>query len=212
MSDTIRIHFDRAPWMDIAISEAIRGKGTAENVFPMLSLSYKYVRFAKGSSGITTAPNDSVEGSWCAAYVCWTLNSSGYTVHKQGRMASQSFRYFGNKLYRKIKTPIFGAIVVYTNMRNPAHGHVGFLFGRTRSGRYILLGGNQSNRLKFSSYPAQFGSRKLTGFYIPVGYTIRKRDKLTPKDIYPSANYLNVKYGIVSRHQGKVRKNNFQTR
>ncbi len=198
--------------MDIAVSEAIEGKGTAENVFPMLSLSYKYIRFAKGSSGITTAPNDNVEGSWCAAYVCWTLNSSGYTVHKQGRMASQSFRYFGNKLYRKITTPIFGAITVYTNMRNPAHGHVGFLFGRTKSGRYILLGGNQSNRLKFSSYPAQFGSRKLTGFYVPVGYTIRKRDQLTSKDVYPSANYLNAKYGIISSRHGKGHTNDFRTR
>jgi uncharacterized protein (TIGR02594 family) len=183
--------------MDLAIAEAIQGRGTAENVLPMLDLSYKYIRFAKGNSGITTAPNDNREGSWCAAYICWTLGKSGYKIHKNGRMASQSFRYFSNKLYRKINTPIFGAITVYTNMKNPAHGHVGYLFGKTKSGRYILLGGNQSNRLKFADYASRFGSYALKGFYVPMNYSIKGTDKLTPKDIYPSARYLNKKYGIL---------------
>ena len=188
--------FHRTPWMDLAIAEAIHGRGTAENVLPMLDLSYKYIRFAKGNSGITTAPNDNREGSWCAAYVCWTLGKSGYKIHKSGRMASQSFRYFNNKLYKKIDQPIFGAITVYTNMRNPAHGHVGYLFGKTKRGRYILLGGNQSNRLKFADYAAHFGSYALRGFYIPMGYVIKEEDRLTNKDIYPSASFLNRKYGI----------------
>jgi len=198
--------FHRTPWMDIAIKEAIKGKGSAENVLPMLDLSYKYIRFAKGDSGITTAPNDNKEGSWCAAYICWTLNKSGYKIHPKGRMASQSFRYFNNKLYRKIKEPIFGAITLYTSMKNPAHGHVGYLFGKTKNGRFILLGGNQSNRLKFADYPAQFGSYKLRGFYVPMDYKIKAADKLTQKDIYPSAQVLNRKYGInTGRHTNTVR-------
>jgi len=190
--------FHRAPWMDIAIREAIKGKGSAENVLPMLDLSYKYIRFAKGSSGITTAPNDNREGSWCAAYICWTLNQSGYKVHKNGRMASQSFRYFNNKLYRKIDEPVFGAITLYTNIKKPTHGHVGYLFGKMKNGRYIILGGNQNNRLKFSSYPIQFGSYRLKGFYVPIDYKITEKDRLTEKDIYPSAAKLNRKYGIIA--------------
>jgi len=195
--------FHRTPWMDLAIAEAIRGRGTAENVLPMLDLSYKYIRFAKGNSGITTAPNDNKEGSWCAAYICWTLGKSGYKIHKSGRMASQSFRYFNNKLYRKIDTPIFGAITVYTNMKNPAHGHVGYLFGKTKSGRYILLGGNQSNRLKFADYASHFGSYALRGFYVPMDYSIKDADRLMAKDIYPSARYLNKKYGILGGRNTK---------
>ena len=192
------VMFHRTPWMDLAIKEAMKGKGSAENVLPMLDLSYKYIRFAKGKGGVTTAPNDSKEGAWCAAYICWTLNKSGYKIHPKGRMASQSFRYFNNKLYRKIKKPIFGAITLYTSMKNPAHGHVGYLFGKTKNGRYILLGGNQSNRLKFADYPAQFGSYKLKGFYVPIEYKIKAVDRLTPKDIYKSVKSLNVKYGITA--------------
>jgi uncharacterized protein (TIGR02594 family) len=200
------VSFHRTPWMDIAIKEAIKGKGSAENVLPMLDLSYKYIRFAKGSRGITTAPNDNKEGSWCAAYICWTLHKSGYKIHSKGRMASQSFRYFNHKLYRKIDKPIFGAITLYTSMKNPAHGHVGYLFGRTKNGRYILLGGNQSNRLKFADYPSRFGSYKLRGFYVPIGYKVKEADKLTVKDIYDSANRLNKKYGIMSgKYSHKVR-------
>ena len=200
------LSFHRTPWMDIAIHEAIKGKGSAENVLPMLDLSYKYIRFAKGNRGITTAPNDNKEGSWCAAYICWTLSKSGYKIHKKGRMASQSFRYFNNKLYRKISKPIFGAITLYTSIKNPAHGHVGYLFGKTKNGRYILLGGNQSNRLKFADYPARFGSYKLRGFYVPIGYKIQSQDKLTKEDIYPSAQKLNRKYGInAGKHSHTVR-------
>ena len=199
--------FGRAPWMDIAIKEAIRGKGSAENVLPMLDLSYKYIRFSKGKKGITTAPNDNKEGSWCAAYICWTLNKSGFKVHDKWRMASQSFRYFKDTLYKKINKPIFGAISLYTSMRNPRHGHVGYLFGRTPSGKNILLGGNQNNRLKFASYPAHgFGSYRFNGFYVPVDYVITEKDYLSTKDIYSSANVLNKRYGIKkSRQSGKVR-------
>jgi len=200
------IHFGRTPWMDTAIDEAVKGKGSAENVLPMLNLSYKYIRFAKGSSGITTAPNDNKEGSWCAAYICWTLDKSGYKVHPNGRMASQSFRYFNNKVYRKIDKPIFGAIALYTNMKKQTHGHVGYLFGKTKNGKYILLGGNQSNRLKFANYPKRFGSYQLRGFYVPKDYKIKAADYLSKKDIYSSAKVLNKKYGIsTGKHKNTVR-------
>lgn len=199
--------FHRTPWMDVAINEAILGKGSAENIFPMLDLSYKYIRFSKGKKGITTAPNDSKMGSWCAAYICWTLDKSGYQVHPKWRMASQSFRYFKDKLYKKIKKPIFGAITLYTSKKNPRHGHVGYLFGRTPSGKNILLGGNQNNRLKFSAYPAYgFGNYTFNGFYIPIKYNIKPQDYLTKKDIYTSIKKLNIRYGIKkSKHTNKVR-------
>ena len=196
--------FGRAPWMDIAIQEAIIGKGSAENVFPMLDLSYKYIRFSKGNKGITTAPNDSKFGSWCAAYICWTLDKSGFQVHQKGRMASQSFRYFKDTLYKKINHAIFGAITVYTSNKNPQHGHVGYLYGRTIKGDNILLGGNQNNRLKFSAYPARgFGSYRFNGFYIPKNYVIQDKDKLTYKDLYSSVKSLNKEYGIQSSNQSK---------
>jgi uncharacterized protein (TIGR02594 family) len=196
--------FGRVPWMDIAIKEAILGKGSSEYVLPMLDLSYKYILFSKGTKGITTAPNDSKFGAWCAAYICWTLDKSGYKVHKKGRMASQSFRYFKNKLYKKIDKPIFGAITLYTSRKNPRHGHVGYLFGRTKQGNNILLGGNQNNRLKFASYPARgFGSYKFNGFYIPIEYKIKKRDYLTSKDNYKSVKSLNKRYGIKKSSQSR---------
>ncbi|MCF6244379.1 MAG: hypothetical protein L3J43_05030 [Sulfurovum sp.] len=196
--------FGRAPWMDVAIKEAILGKGSSENTFPMLNLSYKYIRFAKGNKGITTAPNDSKFGAWCAAYVCWTLNKSGFSVHKTGRMASQSFRYFKDTLYKKIDKPIFGAIVLYTSKVNPLHGHIGYLIGHTIQGDNILLGGNQNNRLKFASYPSHgFGSYRFNGFYIPKNYSIKKADTLTRKDIYTSVQFLNKLYGVKESSQSK---------
>jgi len=196
----------RSPWMDLALGEAIRGKGSTEYQLPMLDQSYKYIRFAKGDKGITTAPNDSKFGSWCAAYICWTLGNSGFTIHKDGRMASQAFRYNKKILYKKIKKPIFGAIILYTKVTNPAHGHIGYLFGLTPSGKYILLGGNQNNRLKFAAYPKRFGSYKLNGFYVPIDYKITSKDRLRKKDYYPSAKFLNKKYGIIHKSNNhKVR-------
>jgi len=196
----------RAPWMDLALGEAVRGKGSTEYQFPMLEQSYKYIRFSKGDKGITTAPNDSKFGSWCAAYICWTLGNSGFQIHKDGRMASQSFRYNKKVLYRKIPKPTFGAIVLYTKITNPMHGHIGYLFGLTSAGKYILLGGNQNNRLKFAAYPKRFGSYKLNGFYVPIDYKITAKDKLRKKDIYPSAKILNKRYGISNKSNSqKVR-------
>jgi uncharacterized protein (TIGR02594 family) len=203
-NDNPKLH--RAPWMDLALGEAIRGKGSTEYQLPMLDQSYKYIRFAKGDKGITTAPNDSKFGSWCAAYICWTLGNSGFTIHKDGRMASQAFRYNKKILYRKIDKPIFGAIVLYTKVTNPAHGHIGYLFGLTPSKKYILLGGNQNNRLKFAAYPKRFGSYKLNGFYVPINYQITSKDRLRKKDYYPSAKFLNKKYGIIHKSNNhKVR-------
>lgn len=82
---------------------------------------------------------------WCAAFVNSVLKKSGHKT--SGSLAASSFRGYG----KAVRKPEVGDIVVFK-------GHVGIFAGHVnRNGRrYIaVLGGNQSNRVQISYYPAR---------------------------------------------------------
>lgn len=82
---------------------------------------------------------------WCAAFLNSVLKKSGHKT--TGSLAASSFRGYG----KAVKKPAVGDIVVLK-------GHVGIFAGHVnRNGkRYVaVLGGNQSNRVQISYYPAR---------------------------------------------------------
>lgn len=82
---------------------------------------------------------------WCAAFLNAILNRKGYRT--SGGNTAASFRNYGVK----VSNPVKGDIVVL-------HGHVGiFVKYTTINGRKMVavLGGNQSNKVKISYYPAK---------------------------------------------------------
>ncbi len=93
----------------------------------------------------TTLGARSDEVPWCAAFVCAMLEKAGFkSTHKAN---AKSYLTFGEEL----SGPKVGAIAVLNRGTDPASGHVGFVVGFNSSSVY-LLGGNQSNMVRVSSF------------------------------------------------------------
>ncbi|PJJ67638.1 hypothetical protein [Chryseobacterium geocarposphaerae] len=199
---------DRAPWMTIALKIAKEMKGCEESKEPMYSKAKSYLRYC----GNTYEPTDPDNGPWCAAYMNWcigqTTNPETNQPYKHAKSASSlaPIDSIAGKNYKQISEPIFGCLVVYRH-NTKWKGHTGFLYGMTKKGAYILLGGNQDQTVKFSSYDEYTSNskkKKLWGFYIPVDYTPTEKDKLTAADYYDDGNnsnyddgdIINAKFGI----------------
>jgi len=88
--------------------------------------------------------------AWCAAFANAVLVKLGYDW--SGSLESASFEHYGTP----VKTAARGDIVVlHGGRRSPTH--VGFLVGTAKvNGRlfYYVLGGNQSNKVQVSMFPA----------------------------------------------------------
>ncbi len=192
----------RAPWMDIAINVAKQMKGCTEDKNPMYNNAKKYLMYCNNSF----EPTDGENGPWCAAFMNWAINETSYSNAKSAASLAPLDAVAGKK-YKKIDKPIYGCIVVYKHS-SKWKGHTGFLYGMTKSGRYILIGGNQDNTIRFDNYgeyTSNSKKKKLYGFYIPVDYEVTSADYLTDSDIYETSNEINIKYGIVAgKAQGKT--------
>lgn len=199
---------DRAPWMEIALKIAKEMKGCEESKEPMYSKAKSYLLYC----GNTFEPTDGENGPWCAAYMNWcigqTLNPQTNAPYMHAKSASSlaPIDSVAGKKYKQITEPIFGCLVVYRHSTK-WKGHTGFLYGMTKKGAYILLGGNQDQTVKFSSYDEYTSNskkKKLWGFYIPADYTPTDKDKLTAADYYDDGNnsnyddgdIINAKFGI----------------
>lgn len=85
------------------------------------------------------------ETPWCAAFVGSCLEKAGVTSTKM--LNARSYLKWG----RKIAQPVPGCIVVFKRGNSSWQGHVAFFVGI--EGDYIkVLGGNQGNTVKVSSY------------------------------------------------------------
>ena len=185
----------RAPWMEIAIKIAKEMKGCTEDKNPMYSNAKKYLRYCNNSF----EPTDGTNGPWCAAFMNWTISQSSYS-HAKSAASLAPLDTQDGKNYKKIDKPIYGCIVVYKH-NTKWKGHTGFLYGKTKSGKYILLGGNQDNTIRFDSYgeyTSNSKTKKLYGFYIPKDYTQTSDDDLIETDIYDSADEINKQYDIIA--------------
>ncbi len=186
----------RAPWMIVAIDEMKKAAGAKEGKEPMYSMAKSYLRFV----GNSFEPTDGQNGPWCAAYMNWCMNEAKYNhVVSGGASSLAPIAGDGLTAFKKIDEPIYGCIVVYKHT-SKWKGHTGFLYGTTSGGKYILLGGNQANTIRFQDYGKEALSssslKKFYGFYIPKDYTITESDKLTSDDENLSVSALNNEFGV----------------
>lgn len=88
------------------------------------------------------------ETAWCAAAVCCWLEESGYDSPKSAR--AKDFLLWGKEVLK----PELGCVMVFKRIVSPGveAGHVGLYMGETYD-QYWLLGGNQSNQVKYQLYP-----------------------------------------------------------
>jgi uncharacterized protein (TIGR02594 family) len=116
------------------------------------------------------------EVDWCAAFVNWCLQRSGYSG--TGHPGSRSFFWNKNHNFVKIKEPIYGSIAVFRDQPfgdptwQSGTGHVGFVVDWSDS-HLTLLGGNQNKTVKQSTYPKTIKSgsavkRRLETLLLPA--------------------------------------------
>ena len=118
---------DLTPWMTTALQELKNGvkeipKGS--NSGPKVN---EYLKSAGASPG----------NAWCASFVHWCLKQNGI---KGAGAAGKSYLNWGVKLDK----PKYGAIAIFTT------GHVGFYMATMKTGNYLILHGNWSDKVSKS--------------------------------------------------------------
>jgi uncharacterized protein (TIGR02594 family) len=153
------------PWLEIARGEigVAESPGTQQN-------NPRIVRYLRTTTNISRAAQEEDETPWCSAFVNWCLGQAG--IAGTNHALAKSWLTWGYWL----PVPVPGAITVIRNSSgttDPATGsstgfHVGFYL-RGEDHWIRLLGGNQGNRVKESSF--HLGSYMVQGcrWPYPVG-------------------------------------------
>jgi uncharacterized protein (TIGR02594 family) len=130
-----------APWMDFARKQV----GEAEIAGAIHNP--RIIEYHATTSLRATAD----ETAWCSSFVNWALKQAA--IKGTDSAAAASWLKWGQEI-----TPRPGAIIVIYNKKaansslTVSGNHVGFLV-QDRAKSYLILGGNQSNQVKISSYP-----------------------------------------------------------
>lgn len=96
----------------------------------------------------TTLKATDDEVPWCSAFVNWVMREAGYMYTRSA--AARSWLTWGDE----IELPVYGAVTVLRRGNNPAQGHVGFFVDQPEAGVIRLLGGNQSDSVNITVFPA----------------------------------------------------------
>ena len=99
------------------------------------------------------------ETPWCSSFVNWSIKQSGIKGTNSARALSWSG--WGQSL----SNPAYGSIAIIDY--GGGKGHVGFVAGVNSSGSIVLLGGNQSNMVRYSA----FSPSSISGYAYPSGYS-----------------------------------------
>lgn len=130
-----------APWMDIARKEIGQMEVVGHEGNPRI-LAYH-------ASTTLKATDD--ETPWCSSFVNWCLKQAG--IKGTDSAAAKSWVHWGMP-----SGPVPGAIAVICSSKatnrtfSTSGAHVGFLIEETAT-HFKLLGGNQENSVKESSFP-----------------------------------------------------------
>lgn len=133
-------------WLEIANAE----KGTIEK------RGGENPRIIEYHATTTLAAKED-EVSWCSSFVNWCMKQAD--IKGTGLANARSWLDWGEKL----ETPVEGCVVILKRGVPPS-GHVGF-FLREHDGRIAVLGGNQSDQVKVSTFPADM----VLGYRWPNG-------------------------------------------
>lgn len=95
------------------------------------------------------APFTDDETAWCAAFVGGCLEAVG--VRSSRSASARSYLKWGTSC-----PPIVGAIAVFwRGTPSSSSGHVGFVVGKDPKDNLMILGGNQGDMVKISSFARQ---------------------------------------------------------
>jgi uncharacterized protein (TIGR02594 family) len=112
----------------------------------------------------TTKGAKTDESPWCASFVNWVLKESGY--EGAGSAWSHDWKKWGDGLSK----PAVGSVAFIdwgkVNPKKNGKGHVGFLVGKTSKNRIVLLGGNQSDQVRYTA----FKESQIQAYRVPKGY------------------------------------------
>lgn len=106
------------------------------------------------STSLGSSPDDV---PWCSSFVNWCIEQAG--IKGTGSAWARSWLKWGEDL----STPRLGCIVVFSRGEG---GHVAFYSGGGTAGKINVLGGNQSNQVRFSFY----NQDDVLGYRWPWGY------------------------------------------
>lgn len=221
---------ERAPWMSFAEAKAREFKGANEAEIQKSLNFHKEVHTGQSSLVGTAA--------WCAAFVNWCLMQAGYSVDNKtfadhvadkGRAhgfyevtqakltkGERAVPMVRNPLFVLLDKPVYGAVAMVTGPGGHGH-HVGFVYARSGPNELVLLGGNQSDTIKFSPFniePVAAQTLKVEGKTVTIA---AKKDRLmflvpadyaafaqTDTQALPTqtAEALNVAFGITAAKPG----------
>lgn len=144
-----------APWLPIAKAEA---DALVKNV-PGPQAHPRIVEYHQ----TTTLKSTSDETAWCSAFVNWCLKQVGITGTRSAAAASWVNWGTGCNAAIGAITVIHNPAMVNTALSRSGN-HVGFL-AELNANYYVLLGGNQSGRVKVSTFTKT--SWQLKGYRWP---------------------------------------------
>lgn len=124
---------DHTPWMEIAKNEIGISEAAGARNNPRIG---EYLRV------VGMAPKDEIP--WCSAFVNWCIESAGLAPTRNA--LARSWLNWGVPT-----NPQYGAIVILRRGQSSTSGHVGF-FVSGDGNNITLLGGNQGDRVKLSTY------------------------------------------------------------
>jgi uncharacterized protein (TIGR02594 family) len=173
-----------APWMTLAFSELALGvkEGTKnDQTSPVKYLSY---------TGVPEKMRAFSESKpWCAAFVNYVLEESGYIGETVNPLAVENW----NGTWREwkngyeINRPSYGAIVTFGDK------HMGFVVGLSDDGtKLIVLGGNQNDEVNVSEYDIKDDFK----YYLPNGYQ--------PKEFENEEEFLHQSYQGIIENGGRT--------
>ncbi len=214
-----------APWMAFAEAQARKFKGAKEAEIQQ-TLNFQ--------TAVHTGQNSMVGSAhaWCAAFVNWSLSQAGIDIDNETfadhvaakgransfhrvtrdklRKGERSVPQVRNPLFTEVPAPVFGAIAMVANRGGHGH-HVGFVYSKPSDNEVVLLGGNQSDTIKFSSFnitavaarTEKVGGKTVTipgrpdhlMFFVPASYEAMA-SAFEPPLGTDSADALNVAFGI----------------
>lgn len=169
-----------APWMNIALSEAKKWHGTKE---VSITSNYHALIGHKWIKNLVGTLN-----AWCSSFMNYCFQESGYHKTVPDPYRAVSFFKDSNNFF-EIKKPIYGCAA-------SSGKHATFVYGQSKSGELICLGGNQGDTIKFSPF-------NDLRFFLPVAYKgYYESNAQKELDIF-DVNELNEMIGILSETTGR---------
>mgnify|MGYP006092715607 FL=1 len=97
---------------------------------------------------------DPARTEWCAAFVNAILEIEGspnlYDIGSSTPLLARSFLTWGIEVLPEDIQK--GDLVIFPRGNQGWQGHVGFYYGTTAEGKWVILGGNQQNAVRYDLY------------------------------------------------------------